>query len=333
MRNNLFIGIAVVVGVVLHPQQTIAQDYHLSQFDAVQVMFNPAHTGMTHDKDYRASTLYRNQWRPLAARPFSTFAIAYDMRINDRWGVGGYMINSDGAKIFNSFNLVGSVAYEISDPVQKDFELTVGLQTGMIYRNTKDSELTFDSQYSNGEFDNSLPSLEEFNRFSKVMPEFTLGMAYKMTRDVNVFRPYGGFSLWHLTSPKSAFVEGTDIDSRLPRKFVFNAGGEIQPSDELMFDVKLLAMFQGQATEYMGGFTTTYLLSEDDDTRVGLGLYYRHLDAFIINLGIDYKHLRYYMSYDITTTDLANYNKRMGGLEFTLVYTPEGQHTRTLIDH
>lgn len=319
-RTTLIVALVVVCALALPSQ---AQDYHTTQFDAIPMMLNPGLSGMTHGEDYRAATLYRSQWRPLAARPFATFALGYDMRIKDRWGVGGYIINSDGAKIFNSFNLVLAGAYEITEPSQSQHELTVGIQAGFIYRNTNDKELTYDNQYSNGEFDASLPSFEHFNRFSKVMPEFSLGMSYKMIDEAQQIRPYGGMSIWHLTSPKVAFVEGTQDESRLPRRFVFNAGSEFQVDDNLMFDVKLLTMFQGQASEILGGFNTYYTITSDADAIAELGLYYRNKDAFIISTGVEYKNMKYVMSYDMTISDLGNYNKRFGALEFTLVYLPK----------
>lgn len=168
MKKIKVISILILAFVV----KTNAQDYHFSQFDALVPTYQPALTGMFKEYNYRAATQYRNQWRPLATKPFSTFAIAYDMPIDQRWGVGAYIINYDGARVFNSFNLVASGAYRITDPGQKDHLLTTGLQMGMIYKNTNNRDLLFDSQYSNGTFNPELEDNEDFQRFSKLMPEF-----------------------------------------------------------------------------------------------------------------------------------------------------------------
>lgn len=316
--RNIYKALAfLVLGL---PFTTTGQDYHFSQFDALVPSFQPALTGVFKDYKYRAATQYRNQWRPLATKPFSTFALAYDMPINERWGAGGYIINYDGAKVFNAFNLVVSGSYKITDPGQEEHLLTAGLQMGIIYKNINNSDLLFESQYDDGQFNSALPSNESFNRMSKLLPEFNMGIYYEWTDKNNMYHPYAGLSLFHITSPKESLLISSEA-SRVPRRLLLNAGCKLDINDEIKVDVKLLTQNQGKANDWVLGAGGSYYLN-DQDIDLKLGLYYRVKDAFVIAAGLSYEDLTFMLSYDVTTSGLKEFNGGKGALEFTLAYRP-----------
>ncbi len=310
---------AVSIFGFLASNSVSAQDYHFTQFDALTPTYQPALTGMYTDAYYRGATQYRNQWRPLATKPFSTFALSYDMPINDKWGVGGYLVNYDGAKVFNAFNFVVSGSYRITDVSDKNHFLTTGLQMGLIYKNTNSLDLLFDSQYNSGTFNPELPSNEEFQRNSKLMPEFNIGSYYEWTDPRNFYHPYAGFTIFHITSPKEALLSNSS--SRLPRRFLFNMGSKFDVNEEFKLDLKSIYMRQGQARELLIGLLGGYTL-KDQNTTLKLGTYYRHKDAISILTGVEYRDLTFILSYDITTSGLKEFNGSRGGVEFTLAYSP-----------
>jgi len=313
--------ISTLIILIAFVLKSNAQDYHFSQFDALVPTYQPALTGMFKDYNYRSATQYRNQWRPLATKPFSTFAIAYDMPIDQRWGVGGYIINYDGARVFNSFNLVASGAYRITDPGQKDHLLTTGLQMGIIYKNTNNRDLLFDSQYSNGTFNPELEDNEDFQRFSKLMPEFNLGFYYEWIDPRNKYHPYAGASIFHVSSPKEN-LQNTDEATRLPRRYLFNTGSKFDISKEFKADLKFMYQMQGKAREFVLGAMGSYYMMEND-LDLNLGVYYRWDDAIIISCGMDYKELLFMLSYDITTSGLKDFNNGFGALEFMMAFRPK----------
>lgn len=315
--------IAIALGVITS-LSIEAQDYHFSQFDALGQTYQPALTGVFDDYKYRGATQYRNQWRPLANRPFSTFALSYDMPIHPRWGVGAYLINYDGARVFNAFNLVVSGAYKITDPSQKKHLLSTGLQIGIIYKNINNSDLLFESQYDNGQFNPTLPSNEEFQRLSKIMPEFNMGFYYEWTDKNNVYHPYFGASIFHISSPKQSLLTNSS-DSRLPRRYVLNTGSKFDVNDEVKVDVKGLYQYQGKAQEWVFGVTSSYLLG-DQKTVLKLGALYRLKDAVSMLTGVTYEDLTFTISYDITTSSLRGFNGGKGAMEFTLSYAPSRLH-------
>lgn len=310
----------LVIAVVTFPSILLGQDYHFSQFDALVPSYQPAQTGMFIDYKYRAATQYRNQWRPLATKPFSTFALSYDMPINRRWGAGGYLVNYDGAKVFNAFSFVLSGAYKIMDPDQEEHLLNAGLQMGLIYKNINNSDLLFESQYEEGQFNSSLPSNENFNRLSKLMPEFNVGFYYEWIDKNNMYHPYVGLSLFHITSPKESMLLSSE-SSRVPRRFMLNTGCKLDVNDEIKVDVKLLTQSQGKANDLVLGAGGSYYLN-DQDVDLKLGLYYRVKDAFVVAAGLAYEDLTFMVSYDVTTSGLKEFNGGKGALEFTLVYKP-----------
>ena len=299
-----------------------AQDYHFSQFDVSPVRLNPALTGQFRDYAYKSGIMYRNQWRSLSVKPFSTFNMSYEMPLkHEQWGVGGYIMNFDGAKIYNEFNMAFSTAYRITKPDQDIHVLTTGLQLGFINKNINDKELTFNNQYDGGSFNTDLASMENFERFSKFMPEINWGIYYQYGGVENL-ELYGGFALFHISSPKNQFIESTINPSRLPRRFVLHGGASYKVNEEFTVDVKTREMWQGKASEYYFGSEVKYLLENEINSRLIGGVYYRVKDAVVIIAGIEYKNLTFAASYDITVSDLKNYNSRFGGLEFSLRYAP-----------
>ena len=77
----------------------VGQDFHMSQYQTIQMYQNPGKTGVFNDiytkgADYRAAIDFRSQWRSVGIHPFVTMYAAYDQMIYERWGVGGYIVNN-----------------------------------------------------------------------------------------------------------------------------------------------------------------------------------------------------------------------------------------------
>lgn len=328
--------IVAVSSLLFLIQSVVAQDYHYTNFDEIEPMLNPAMTGTFKTYKYRAAAQYRNQWRSVASKPFSTFSLAYDMPIDSRWGIGGYLTNFDGARIYNAFNFVVSGSYKIIDPKKDEHLLTTGLQAGVIYKNTNNLDLLFDNQYSGGTFNPQLPSQESFARFSKTMPEFNFGVYYEYTDDAKKFHPYLGVSLFHITSPKEAIlIESTA--AKLPRRLAINGGSKFNISQELDLNLKTLYMLQGTAREFVLGLLASYRQKgqsigsysmKEQSLEYFAGANYRHKDAIAIILGLQYDVLRYKVSYDITTSTLNTVNRGRGALEFSMVFMPKNGYRK-----
>jgi len=319
--------IAIFISAI--KQNVVAQDYHYTQFDQMEPMLNPAKTGMFRQYKYRAGAQFRNQWRSVATKPFTTFSLAYDMPL-ERWGVGAYLVNYDGAKIYNAFNFVLSGAYKITDPNQSKHLLTTGLQAGVIYKNTNNLDLLFDNQYSKGAFHEALPSAESFVKYSKTMPEFNFGVYYEYTDDTKRYHPYAGVSIFHITSPKESILVQS-VESKLPRRFAFNGGSKFNVTPKLDMDLKALYMMQGTARELALGLLGAYKLNgqsigsykmKEQSSELFFGANYRFNDAIGVILGLRYDEVKYTVSYDITTSTLKSVNGGKGAIEFSMIFQP-----------
>lgn len=303
-----------------------AQDAHLSQYDEAYLYLNPALTGMFNG-DYRAGGHYRTQWAAVATKPYSTFMLSYDMP-KDRFGVGGYIMNNRaGSGGFNVLNFLLSGAYEITTDPKLYNHLSVGLQLGFIHKYFNYSKYLFDNQYDNtlngGEFNPNLLNGEEelFTNTSVFMPEANMGVYYYNTNDQVTITPFGGFTLFHLLSPKEEFLIKTEDnkDNRLPRRFVLHGGAKIYATEQITVVPNLLFMRQANNNELKFGILGYYKL-KDSETELIFGPSYRNKDAMVIHLGMIYKDFIYRLSYDINTSSLNTVSNYRGGLEISVIY-------------
>lgn len=298
------------------------QDSHMSQFSTSPIIMNPSYAGSQEKGDIRVVSQFRNQWNSVANK-LSTTTLAVDIPFQQKWGLGGYIINYDAAKSFNVFNFVVSAAYDIASKHQKKHKINMGLQLGLIYKSTSNDKLVFDNQYVDGTFNTDLPSGENITKVSTMMPEVNYGISYQNIEHRKKFKPYGGISVFHLTHPKESFIKSQD--SKLPLRYVFIGGGKIIASDELIFDPKILIMRQKNAMEINVGFDGEYMV-QPNTVSVLWGVYYRFKDAIIPMIGIDYKSILFKMSYDVNISTLKPYSNGKGGIEFSLTFLGGKQH-------
>jgi len=297
-----------------------AQDAHFSQFDASPMMANPAMTGMFDVADFRIGSNFRSQWGQLT-HSFVSTAISFDMPIEDRFGLGGHMVNYDQGGVINTFNMGASAAYNIADPRAK-FLMTVGLHAGFLYKKINDVDLLFDNQYADGYFDSRLPSGENFEKGGRLMPDVSLGIAYKSNNSRKTTNPYFNFSAHHLTSPDENIL--SSVKSELPIRYSAS-GGVIVAINRFVF-LRPMAMYQKQRNDQSLniGLIGKKKLDGTIYEVIG-GLSHRVQDAAIIHLGLKHGLNTYRFSYDLNTSSLGEFTGRKGAIEFSIIYY--GSHT------
>jgi len=316
MLKKIYISVLVLLSII-----SSAQDPHLSQFGAVNVLLNPAETGMFSNGKFRAATQYRNQWGSLNTK-YSTSVIGFDMPFStgglaqSRWGVGGYMVNDDASKVFNVFKFVVGGAYQITTPNDK-YLLSVGLQAGIIYKNIKEAQLVFDNQWNDENFDPDMESGELLSKDYSVMPEVNLGVYYKMKNKNAKLNPYAGLAFFHITNPTESFYGYKQ--SKLPLRYQFNGGVIYTINDKISLDPAVFFQYQRNVYEITPGLKANYRFNED--MLIKAGGYYRLDDAVIILLGLNYKNIDFNMSYDINTSELKQFTNGKGAFEFSLIFT------------
>lgn len=315
--KKYFIGLAVAGSFALN-----AQDFHLSHYDIAQLYMNPATTGMfkADAGSYRVTADYRSQWRSLGLKPFSTAFISYDMplqKYEGKWGVGGFLVNNNaGPGQFNTLQVMGSGAYNIMHESHEHY-LTTGLQLGIIYKSLNEAAYTYDEQYdaASGTFNSALDDGENFARYSKVGFDAAIGVYYRYGTTFQKYKPYASFSIQHVSMPNESM---TGTKSRLPMRFNFMGGCEMQLKENFLLAPRFLYMNQKRAWEASIGAMGYYKIKNSTLDAV-FGLDYRHKDALIAHVGFKQGNSIFRFSYDINIMGLNTYTNARGAWEFSIV--------------
>lgn len=310
-----------------------AQDFHVSQYQALPHYFNPARTGIYFGQpaDYRIYSDYRTQWRSLGMRPYATYYLAYDMPYKEKYGFGGYMIhNRNGVGGLNTIQFAPSAAYKITDEKAGPHNLSVGAQLGIFYRGFDPNHFTYDSQYSSDSptgFDPSLPSGENFEKTSLLKIDANMGVFYKYKKEAAKAAPWIGFSVYHITKPNQSF-SGL-IKDRMSMRVVGEIGIDYIVNEQLILFPSILYMNQAKAHELSLGTRCSYHIKDTQYDLMG-GLNYRVKDAVVIQLGMKYDQHILTFSYDINTSYLGAYTHGRGAFEVSLLLS--GQKGKPLFN-
>lgn len=296
-----------------------AQDTQFSMYDASAVVLNPALAGTDKESKMRAVSQYRTQWSSVNSN-FITTSISVDKPIiDDRWGVGVSLFHNDAANNFKETSFIASGSYDVLKPDQDVHHLTTGLNLGFVNKHLSSDQFTFDSQYENGTFNESLESGETIDRSNRFLPEVSFGLAYINSDKNKVYRPYGGFALYHITKPNESFVNSTSANSRVPMRWLLNGGCKLYfQNEEIEVDPKFIIMKQSSAWNIMLGVTGGYKINTEVKVNGGVG--FRIGDAVIPQLGVEYLNFTYGMSYDINISGLKEYSRGRGAMEFMVIY-------------
>jgi type IX secretion system PorP/SprF family membrane protein len=297
-----------------------AQDFHLSQYEASPMYFNPAMTGHF-DGDLRVSLHYRNQWRQISSKAFTTTALSVDMPVKkvENLKIGMFILNNRaGAGNFNALNAVfsGSYDYKFNNPHHR---VSAGLQLGMIHKSVNIQGLIFDEQYNpsnGGSFNPNEYIGEDLSRQGIVMPALNSGLMYYYASDVSRFNPFFGISSFNLTSPKESFF---GEENRLPRRYMMHGGTKYNATSKLQISWFYMLMRQTNARELTTGLMAYYYL-KNSDTYIMYGNTYRNRDAVMIHFGLKYRDFTYRFSYDVNTSTLSPYTGGRGAFEMSIVY-------------
>lgn len=308
-----------------------AQDVHFTQFEASPLIINPANTG-AFDGDFRASAVYRDQWRSaLGASAFKTFAFSFDMPVIrdisiDDYLAAGIQLYSDRAGDGNLSNTSAllSVAYHKFLGSDANKAISVGFQGGYSQKNLDLSRLYFGNEFDEGNWNNGTSN--EFDWLETKTDGFIInaGITYSQAISKN-FAFVIGAGANNINQPLESF------DSRklsqevgLGMRYTGQLGVIVGVSER--FSIKPAALFQTQssAMEIVGGSEFHYKLGSDYDLPSSMGVYvggwYRHEDAIMATVGIEYKNFRIGFAYDYTTSNLKHSTNNNGGFEVAIRY-------------
>ncbi len=304
---------------------SLAQDFHLSQFDANPLNINPALTGerLSGKNGIKLNINYRDQIAKYsnANGSFRTIAGAIDIPLNRRFSLGQYIGNNQSVNgIFTTNNLMLSTAYNIINPALDSSQrqnLSVGLQCGLVNINVNPQNNTYGSQYSptaqNG-FDSNIESGENLIRANVYKFNVNFGIYYRTKFRNDKHTAYSGFSLYNITKPNQSLING--VISTLPIRYNFHGGAIYKVDDRISLNPEFLYMNQAKANELNMRLLLLYKLNKQYEASFGIG--HRKKNATILYLGLKVNGSVFRASYCIVTGYLYEYSNR--GLEFSVIH-------------
>lgn len=300
-----------------------AQDIHFSQFYSSPLNLNPALTGV-HNADYRLSGIYRNQWSSISAT-YTTYSASFDVKLlqkklpRDVFAVGlNFFGDKSGNGKMSNYTALASLSFHKGLDKKSKHLVGLGAAFGWSQRSLNAQNLAFPSQFSNGDFDLTIPNGENFQKTN--FGYFDLNAGVLVQNNFNTaIAMFNGFTVYHLAFPKESFLGN---GYRLKNRFVVHGGLRIRATQSLFFTPNYIVQLQNRAQEINVGSGIEYHFKTPKTTVVAsVGAWYRIKDAAIVSAGLEFYRVRLMAAYDITTSDLKYSNKGRGGFEIALIYT------------
>ncbi len=301
-----------------------AQDIHFSQYSSSPLNLNPATTGFFNGNT-RIIFNHRNQWGSVTI-PFLTFSGSVDFQLfhNSKRGNAlslGVLFNADKAGDSKYSSIQGnlSVAYLKSLNKYNTHFISGGIMGGYVQNSIDYTALNFGNQYNGYTYDPSLFNGEDFTMNSFSYIDLSAGLFWFLqfaeNQSVDV-----GVAMFHLLPSKVSMMEDEKII--LDKKYTLFCDLKLGVSETIDFTPKVLFMFQGTYIEIVYGLKTRIVkkLNYFENVGMSLGIYSRHADAVILEIGLEYLNFNIGFSYDINYSDLDRASQAKGGYEISASY-------------
>jgi type IX secretion system PorP/SprF family membrane protein len=314
----------VIISIVFVCGKIVAQDLHFSQFYATPLTLNPANTGW-YNGDFRISGNYRQQWKAIDSKPFSTFALGIEHQFAhylNFFSVGLQLLSDKSGYaglIAHKASLSGSYARNING-----HSISLGFQGGIVYKTTNIDRYTYDDQFDLGGstvFNPDLPT-SETSQAPIWYPLFNAGILWSKTFN-GKFAPEVGLAFFNINAPEETFYGTSTQNTHLPLRTIFSVGGDFTITDNWIIQPTILYMVERKAKEFLFGSNLVYTAYERIKPFAGTFIRYGsevNFDASSWVIGARYGRWRFGMSYDFNISSLRAASKGRGAIEFSLVY-------------
>ena len=299
-----------------------SQDLHFSQFFNSPLITNPANTGFIPNADYRIGAHYRNQFSNIMQVPYKTMSVFADAqlfrdRLENGWLGVGAVILSDvaGSGNLKSTKIYGSIAYH--QMLANSSLLSAGFNVGWANKKIDPSNLKFPDQFDGKFFDNGLPTSVVLDRFNVSYLDVQVGLNYAYFPHENLYIN-GGYSIHHVNKPKESFFNDPTGDGTIPMRQIGFINAIMKVTPEVIINPNIYYTTQAKASELVLGINANFKLTEYGESQLIAGVYYRLNDAVVPMLGFELKNIRFTFSYDVTVSQLKNFNQYRGASEFNV---------------
>lgn len=326
--KKIYLALVLIMGIT----SVKSQDFHLSQYDAAALNFNPAMTGMFKGM-YRIHGHYRTQWSAVSTKPYTTGIISFDMPVK-KISLGLQVANfRAGAGHYNVFSPLLSLAFDTKVDKKGYHHISFGIQGGGYQKSINYNLLTYDVQFyetGGGGFDQGVDNGESFASNSVFIPDLNAGLIYYYGKDGARVNPFIGGSVSHINQPKESFF---GADNRLPMRFIGHAGFKLNLTERIQLLPKVFYLTQKEAQEITYSLIGNFYFKDSDAYIIGgatlrstnsqlINTDIKNIDAMIVELGLKWKKFIYRISYDVNISTLQPNTNGRGGLEMSLTYIP-----------
>lgn len=310
MRIDRFI--VVLASCILFPAVAEAQDIHFSQQGENPILMNPAYTGF-YEGTGRFGAIYRNQWATVSA-PFQTYSLTAETSLKrDRQRLSGINLGvvamKDVAGSLNYGTLAArlSLAYYRALDRQGTSIVSVGAEGGYALSG-------FDPSHA----EMSDPS-EVFEKQQSGYPVFGVGLAW-FWQPAGEWQVKTGVALRNINRPNISYL-GLD-DTRLEPLVNFYLRAEWRCWQSVSLLPTVMAQTQGRYHELVYGMDVKWYVEEIARHQVSFatGTAYRHGDALVTHLTMEYDALVFAFYYDANLSSLAAASHTLGAFEVGVVY-------------
>jgi type IX secretion system PorP/SprF family membrane protein len=285
-KINQLLIVLFLISTVVYSQQ----DPQYTQYMYNTMSINPGYAGSLDHMVINA--LHRSQWVGLEGAP-KTQTLGVHTPLKNNVGIGLSIIN-DNLGPSNETFLDANVSYTVK--TNNDHNLAFGLKTGMRF---------FDVDFAKGIYQVNDPVFDE--NINEVFLTIGAGVFYYAEKW------YVGLSIPNFIT--NEYYDNSSVSIDKERLHYYLIGGYVfNLSDKVKFKPAILAKAVSGAP-WITDLSANFLFNE----KFTLGTAYRFGDSFSVLTGFQVnKNLNLGYAYDMTTSDLKNYNN--GTHEFMLRY-------------
>ncbi len=292
-----------------------AQDPIFSQFYAMPLQINPAFAGSAQAP--RIGIAYRNQWTGFNSA-YRTYGVFYEQYFDRARSGLGFSAEGDdaGNGIYKTNRFLVNYAYRL--PLTKNIGIKLGVEAGLHQTALDWNRLIFPDQID--PLDGIVIDTKELR------PEVTNTARLDISSGMLLVSKkwHLGFALKHMNTPSEGILLTKENVSRgLPIRYVLHAGTEIivkegnKRKQGSFIAPNILFASQGPYQQLnIGAYASI-------ESFFG-GVWYRHTfrnsDAAILNAGFRKGFFRLGLSYDMTTSRLADYSGGTYELTMGLIF-------------
>ncbi|GAA5222213.1 hypothetical protein GCM10025777_28440 [Membranihabitans marinus] len=315
----------ILVIILLHTGYTYGQDIHMTQFDHSFRTLNPALTGLF-DGQHRIEANYRKQWKQVPVE-YLTFMGSYDSKFqpkeseNSLFGYG-FNLNYDRAGYSKLSLLQLGLNGSYSHFLNPNNILTGGLQIGLEQRTLNEDDLSFDRQYANGQYNENLPTGENFDKMNILFATISAGVNYRYQTEKNSLNL--GLGIYNINTPDQNFFDVGD-PSNLPLRTSLYGDLWLGVTNRLRWNLVAGSQWQSTYEELVFGTKVEFHVNEKrgDDLYLSIGGYGRFSelwDAYSPYFGVRYNSFDLGISYDVNVSKFKIATERRGGPEVWVRY-------------